>query len=87
MEEEDVEVEEVDPAMNVDQECAIEGEAGPSKAKRSKLDKLQHEFDELKAEIESNFPAVRQKIQTYQFETFTNFEVVINLLESLKVVF
>ena len=84
---EEVEEEEVDSTVNIDHEGASKGEAGPSKVKKSKLEKLQHEFDELKAETKSNFVAVRRQLQTYQFETFANFEVVINLLKILKAEF
>ena len=84
---EEVEEEEVDSIVNIDHEGVAEGEAGPSKVKKSKLEKLQHEFDELKAETKSNFVAVRRQLQMYQSETFANFEVVINLLESLKAEF
>ena len=43
--------EEIELAMNVEQESAAKGEAGPSKIKMSKLDKLEQEFVKFKAEM------------------------------------
>ena len=56
---EDVEGEKADHKVNVAHEGAAEGEVRPSYVKRSKIDKLQHEFDEFKAKTNSNFAAVR----------------------------
>ena len=83
-EEEEAEGEEVDTKVNVEQKGVVEGEVGSRSVKRTKFDKLQQEFEEFKAETESNFVTVRQQLQNYQSKNSANFEVVIKLLESLK---
>ena len=56
----------MDTAGNVEPEGTFEGEAGPSRVKRTKFDKLQQEFEEFKAKTESKFAAMRQQLQNYQ---------------------
>ena len=57
--EQDAGEEETEPLVHIVNGGAAKGEVGPSRVKRSNIEKLEEEFVEFKVEIESKFAVVR----------------------------
>ena len=77
--------EEVDREEVATEESGVKKEAGPSRVNRSKLDDLMHKFEDFKGKTVLNFEGIKHQIQSHQSENSAKFEIVIQLLEGLKI--